>query len=55
MAKPNTKFNLSVRDIELIEHALLSQEQTKEVRELLAKIHHQKIWYRPKDKIYVSG
>ena len=55
MNKPNTKFDLSVRDIELIEHALLSQEQTKEVRELLAKIHHQKNWYRPRNKIYVSG
>ena len=55
MSKPNTNFKLSVQDIALIEHALLSQKQTKEVRELLAKIHHQKIWYRPKDKIYVSG
>ena len=53
--KPNTKFDLSVRDIELIEQALHSLEQTKEVRELLGKIHNQKNWYRPKDKIYVSG
>ena len=55
MAKPNTKFNLSVNDIKLIEDALHSVEQTREVQELLAKIHHQKIWYRPKNKIYVSG
>lgn len=53
--KPNTKFDLSVRDIELIEQALHMLEQTKEVRELLGKIHNQKNWYRPKDKIYVSG
>ena len=55
MAKPNTKFNLTVNDIKLIEDALHSVEQTREVRELLGKIHHQKIWYRPKNKIYVSG
>ena len=53
--KPNTKFNLSVNDIKLIENALHSVEQTREVRELLGKIHNQKNWYRPKDKIYVSG
>ena len=53
--KPNTKFVLSVRDIELIEQALLAQEQTRKVQELLGKIHNQKNWYRPKDKIYVSG
>ena len=55
MSKPNTKFNLSVRDIELIEQALHSVKRTKEVQELLGKIHNQKVWYRPKDKIYVSG
>ena len=55
MTKPNKRFNLSVRDIELIEQALLEQEQTREVQELLGKIHNQKNWYRPKDKIYVSG
>ena len=53
--KPNTKFELSVRDIELIENALHTLEQTTEVRELLGKIHNQKNWYRPKNKIYVSG
>jgi hypothetical protein len=53
--KPNTKFKLSVRDIELIENALLEQEQTAEIRELLGRIYNQKNWYRPKDTIYVSG
>ena len=55
MAKPNTQFELSVQDIELIEQALHSLEQTREVRELLGKIHNQKNWYRPRNKIYVSG
>lgn len=53
--KPNTKFNLSVRDIEIIEQALHSVEQTREVRELLGRLHNQKNWYRPKDRVYVGG
>lgn len=53
--KPNKKFELSVKDIELIENALHSQEQTREVRELLGKIHNQKNWYRPSKGVYVGG
>ncbi len=52
--KPNKKFELSVKDLELIENALLSQEQTREVQELLGRLHNQKNWYRPKDAIYVG-
>lgn len=56
--KPNTKFSLTVTDIDTIERALfLLQTQTenkKDVVNLLAKIFHQKNWYRPK-KDYVSG
>lgn len=60
MTKPNTKFNLSVKDIELIEKALIHIQSTydeqgkQEVQELRAKLYHQKVWYRPK-KDYVSG
>ena len=53
--KPNTKFTLTVRDIELIEQALRSVKQTREVHELLGKIHNQKNFYRPKDDKYVGG
>jgi len=71
--KPNLKFDLSVRDIEVIEHALrakagrrgiaiasgnYSEELRKEmleIQELLGKLHDQKVWYRPKEKTYVSG
>ena len=58
--KPNTNFKLSVRDLELIEQALfLAQSNAddagkREIQELCAKLHHQKVWYRPK-KDYVSG
>ena len=81
--KPNTKFELSVRDIDMIEHALrdrqrkvssyrlelaqieikskeelgkaeLADQELHEISDLLARLHDQKIWYRPK-KVYISG
>jgi len=58
--KPNTKFELTVKDIEYIEYALrlnLSYANDKDkhvINELLGKLHNQKNWYRPKEK-YVSG
>ena len=58
--KPNTKFNLNVKDIELIERALfLAQAHAddsgkREIQNVRAKLYHQKVWYRPK-KDYVSG
>jgi len=57
MTKPNTKFELDVNDIEQIESALRGQlasstpEESYRINSLLGKIHHQKIWYRPKKKI----
>ena len=60
MAKPNENFKLNVRDIELIESALFllqsnaDEKDKREIQELRAKLHHQKIWYRPKND-YVSG
>ena len=53
--KPNTKFELSVKDIDIIESALRSTKQTREIQEVLGKIHNQKVWRRPSDQIYVSG
>ena len=59
--KPNTSFNLSVEDVDYIETALMKMQldmtdnkDKKDIVELLAKIYHQKVWYRPK-KNYVSG
>ncbi len=72
MAKANTKFELSIRDIEIIEQALRAKagrrglaiaegetspqlrEEMMEIQELLGRIYHQKVWYRPKGK-FVSG
>jgi len=74
--KPNDKFKLTVRDVELIEHALQGkisrraisvaldtksvyaaelQEEIDEMRDLLGRIHHQKVWYRPKDGRFQGG
>jgi hypothetical protein len=59
--KPNTKFSLDVKDIALIEKALQelqsnlsNNDDKRRVVDLLAKIYHQKVWYRPKEN-YVSG
>lgn len=52
--KPNTKFILSVKDLEIIENALRAQPASKEIQEVLAKLYHQKVWYRPKEG-YVGG
>ena len=60
MNKPNTDFHLTVKELALIEMALIaysasSAEKQKDIQDLLAKFYHQKLWYRPKDEIYVSG
>ena len=74
--KPNDKFKLTVRDIELVERALQGkisrrslsvamdpdsvyaaelQEEIDEMRDLLGRIHHQKVWYSPKDGRFQGG
>ncbi len=53
--KPNTKFELSVKDIDIIENALRSAKQTREIQEVLGKLHNQKNFYQRRDQIYVSG
>lgn len=65
--KPNTKFELDVNDIRLIEDALrsrltlnqlgdpeIAQHERSKINKLLGKIHNQKNWYRPKGT-YVGG
>lgn len=59
--KPNTKFNLNVKDIELIDRALfllqnnVNDTDKREIQNIRAKLYHQKVWYRPKKETYVSG
>ena len=57
--KPNDLFKLTVDDIDLIECSLRKaiKDNTEEatlIIDLLARIHHQKNWYRPKTK-YIGG
>ena len=69
--KPNKHFELTIRDIEVIESALRAKagrrgmaiaegnvseklkEEMHEIQELLGRIHHQKVWYTPKE--FVPG
>jgi hypothetical protein len=59
--KPNTNFELSISDLELIERSLHSfmnsadYPDQKEISKVLGKLHNQKNWYRPKTPTYVSG
>lgn len=59
--KYNTTFELSLKDMELIETALLHRKADnddlcpKEVNALLGRLHNQKVFYRPKERVYVSG
>ena len=60
MTKPNENFNLSVKELQLIEMSLIAysaiqDNRQKEIQQLLAKFYHQKVWYRPKSNTYVSG
>ena len=59
MNKPNHNFHLTVEELALIDMALISYQpfagNKKRVQEFLAKFYYQKILYRPKDEIYVSG
>ena len=60
MTKPNTQFELSVEDLKIIEQCLrykmsfADEDEKIRINRLLAKIHNQKNWYRPKEG-YVSG
>ena len=56
----NKKFDLTPKELDLIEIALIAYstknvKSKKEIQKLLAKFHHQKLWYRPKDETYISG
>lgn len=63
--KPNTKFNISVNELALIEKALLNMissasnrqdfDAISEITALMGKLHHQKNWYVPKDGSFQGG
>lgn len=74
--KPNKSFDIDVRELQVIEHALnkildrqlkeridsqnttiqiQAERSIKEIRALLGSLHNQKTWFRPNDRIYISG
>lgn len=70
MPRYNTTFELSVSDLDLIEDALRttklartrtglkadsSEEDARQIDELLGKLHNQKTFYRPAKGTYVGG
>ncbi|MEO0357106.1 MAG: hypothetical protein AAF386_02210 [Pseudomonadota bacterium] len=67
MPSPNTQFELSVEDLDLIETALRDKkteaslksagecDETRDLHELLGRLHNQKEFYRPKTGAYVGG
>ncbi len=63
MPKYNTSFDLSLEDMDLIETALRTAARVddeasvspREANELLGRLHNQKVFFRPRDGVYVSG
>ena len=59
----NTKFELNVEDLELIESALrkaggVANDNALDataVQDLLGRLHNQKVFYRPRSGVYVGG
>lgn len=63
MANYNRTFELSLKDMDVIETALRSVDtntacgtlDAKTIQGVLGKLHNQKWFYRPKNEVYVSG
>lgn len=65
MVKPNTEFELTIEDIDLIEKALYNMimyysnkqdfDSVNQITELMGRLHNQKQFYRPNNGTYVSG
>jgi hypothetical protein len=61
--KYNTRFELDIEDVDLIETALRSMQKkaasdpakVRRIAELLGRLHNQKIFYRPARGVYVGG
>jgi hypothetical protein len=63
MVKPNTTFNLSLDDMEVIENSLRAAQSNKgsvssdakRISEVLGNLHNQKSFFRPRNVAYVGG
>ena len=64
MPKPNTTFELSINDLDIIETALRAAQHDTEreglvdgscINDLLGRLHNQKVFFRPSNGVYVGG
>lgn len=59
MPRYNTTFELNIDDLDMIEAALRSMpaenDATRDINDLLGRLHHQKVFYRPSSGVYVGG
>lgn len=70
MSRPNTSFEISVEEMEIIESALRAAMPTepeaqvsriteaakaRDIAALLGRLHNQKNFYRPRNRQYISG
>ena len=55
MKRRQTVIESTIQPPENIQSVKEYDAEIKEIRDLLGRIHNQKIWYRPKDDVYVSG
>lgn len=55
LERRSTMIESTIQPPENIQSVKEYDAEIKVIRDLLGRIHQQKIWYRPKDQIYVSG
>ena len=55
LERRQTAIESTIQPPENIQSVKEYDAEIKEIRDLLGRIHNQKIWYRPKDDVYVSG
>lgn len=53
--RKQTVIESTIQPPENIQSVKEYDAEIREIRDLLGRIHNQKIWYRPKDDVYVSG
>jgi len=57
----NTLFELSIKDVDLIESALRSAlaeekvDDAQSINDLLGRLHNQKTFFRPREGVYIGG
>ncbi|MCF6443867.1 hypothetical protein [Nereida sp. MMG025] len=66
MTAYNKTFELTIEDLDVIETALLEKKRelaledqasgdARQIHDLLGRLHNQKVFYRPKNDVYVGG